>query len=152
VLLIRDLFSEKAHGPVQMMQLEIPVAAYNQIPLPLVAASVRSRNKEPVKNRQKNRPFDIELELAVNQKTFDSPSDLQVPPQALEDQGRTNRACLSLNKAFSGEYHQGGLGKSGEGTYQAFDVTLLLKFFNSPQRCDHALNRFFAFPAVLDEL
>ena len=40
VPLIRDLFSKKAHGPVQMMQLEILAAAYNQIPLPLVAASV----------------------------------------------------------------------------------------------------------------
>jgi len=92
--LIGDLFSKKAHGPVQMMQFEILTAAYNQIPLPLITATVRARAKEPVQNRQKDGPFDIELELATLQKTFDGPSDLQVPPQALEDQGRANRACL----------------------------------------------------------
>jgi len=94
VPLIRDLFSKKAHGPVQMMQLEILTAAYNQIPLPLITATVRARDKEPVQNRKKDRPFDIELELAAFQETSNSSSDLQVPPQALEDQGRANRACL----------------------------------------------------------
>jgi hypothetical protein len=152
VALIRDLFSKKAHGPVQMMQLEILAAAHNQIPLPLITATVRARDKEPVQNRQKDGPFDIELELATLQKASNSPSDLQIPPQALEDQGRANRVCLRLNKAFTGEDHQGGLGEPGYGTNQTFDVTLLLELFKPTQSCNNPLNRLFTFPAVLDDL
>jgi len=135
-----------------MMQFEILAAAYNQIPLPLVAATVRARDEESVQNRQKDSPLNIELELAAFQETSNGSSDLQVPPQALEDQGRADRACLRIDNAFTGEDHQGGLGEPGDGTHQAFDVTLLLEIFKPSQRCDNPLNRLFTFPAVLDDL
>jgi len=57
--------------------------------------------KRPVQNRQKDRPFDIELELAALQETSDGPSDLQVPPQALEIKAGPIELVCALTTLFA---------------------------------------------------
>jgi hypothetical protein len=97
IFLVLDLFSEKSHGTVKVMQGHPINVLDDIIPAPRVAGPVRTRGEKPVHNRHENSPFYIEAKLPASEKPMKDSVNPQFPPQPLKDEGGADLLCLGMD-------------------------------------------------------
>jgi hypothetical protein len=105
-----------------------------------------------MQNRQKDRPLHVEAKLALCQKAANNFTDLQLFPESLADQRRTDLLRIRPDVALSGEYQKNLLRKSGKGAHQVLDLALLLDLIHPADGGDYPLDGLGSFPPVLDDL
>jgi hypothetical protein len=103
VLLIFQLFSQKGHRPVEMMQRQAIDPIDQVITMPPVTGTIRTGNEKPMQNRQKYRSLYVELELPLSQKATDDFADLKFFPESLTNQGRTDLLGFRPDVTLPGE-------------------------------------------------
>jgi hypothetical protein len=105
-----------------------------------------------MQNRQEDGPLHIETKLSLWLKAVNDLADLQLLPEPLADQGRSDLPRIRPDIALCGEDQQHFFRKSREGTYQVLDLSLLLNLIHPPDRGDNPLDGLGPFSAVLDDL
>jgi len=122
------------------------------ITMPAVTGPIRTGDKEPMQNRQKDGTLYIKAKLSLCQKAADDLADLKFFPKSLANQDGTNLLRLGMDIALAGEDQKNLLGKTGKGANKVFDLPLLLNLIHSPNGSHDPLDGFCSFPAVLDDL
>jgi hypothetical protein len=81
-----------------------------------------------------------------------NPTDSQLLPEPLEDQGRADLLGASLDVPLAREDQKDFFRESGKRSDQVFDLPSLLKMIHPAECGDDPLDGFGAFPVVLDDL
>ena len=62
IFLIGKFFTQKAHSPVEMMQIKLIDTVNEIVVSPTITLAIRTRYHQTVQHRQKNSSFDVKLE------------------------------------------------------------------------------------------
>ena len=153
ILFIFDLFPEKGHGTVEMMERQTLHPVDDVLPMPPVAGPVGTGGEEPVQDRQENGSFYIEAELPPGEKTMKYPVHPHLFPEPLEDEGRSDLLRLGTEAVIPvGQYEKCLLGEAGKGTGEGFYLTFGPQLVHASHGGDDPLPALLIFPAVLYNL
>ena len=94
------LLTEPGHRPIEMVQAQIVDPRDGVVDRPLLARAVRARDHEPVKHRNKHRPFHLEAEAAPGNKRGHHSPAAALLPQPTERQRRADPAHLKARIAL----------------------------------------------------
>jgi hypothetical protein len=124
------------------------------IPAPFVAGSIGAGYEQAMKDREKDGPFHVELELALFQEIANDFSDPQFLPEPLENDGGADLLCRGLDIGIipGGENQHDLFGKAREGTNKIVNFSFGLHLIDAAQGCDNSLDGFLSFTAIFDEL
>ena len=86
------------------------------------------------------------------QKAMEDPTDPELLPEPLKDQGRSDLLGRGLGVPFAGENQKDFFRESRKGSNQVFDLSSFLKIIHPANRGDDPLDGLWAIPAVLDDL
>jgi len=86
LVLIRQSFPQKGHGPIQMMQIQLLCARYQIVPSPFITETVRAGYHQPMQYGQKDSTFHVKLELSTGQQLLDAGLNPAFFPQPLKHQ------------------------------------------------------------------
>ena len=96
------LFSQPAHGAVEVMKFDALCPVDLEILFPALCRAVASRIEEAVQHGEENRPFQGEAPWASSHLARYCLFDPQLLPQAFEDQGWTDgQRAVRLDGAFT---------------------------------------------------
>jgi hypothetical protein len=152
VALISKLFTEKGHGPVDVVQGDIFHSVDGIVSSPPIGVAIGSGTAQPMQDGKKDCPLHIELELAPGQQLFDDLRNPEFLPDSLKDQGRANAYGGDIGVDRTGQHQQGLLGKSCQRANQGFDPAFGMQFVEPPQGGDDPLLDLSLLFAILDEL
>src|SRR5438309_3734069 len=154
LLILGQLFAEPGHGAVQVMELQRFAPVDLVVGLPLVGGPVAAGCEQAMQDGQEDRPLDVELEAAAVEELLDDPPAPRLPPEPLEDQGRSDAAGgdgRELTLGVSRE-EEDRLGQPCARGQQGVELATLLQLVESPQGGDDPLSWSPVLPAVLDDL
>src|SRR5450759_2859579 len=153
ILLVFDLFPEKGHGAVEMMERQTLHPVDDVVPMPPVAGPGGTGREEPVQDRQENRSFYSKAEPPVREKTMKYPANPQFLPEPLEDEGRSDLLRLGTEAVIPvGQKQVHLLGEAGKGTSEGFYLTFSPQLVHTSHGGDDPLPALPIFPVVFDDL
>src|SRR5262249_46480650 len=85
-----EFLAEPAHGPIEMVELEVVAALDLVVGPPLLGGAVAAGVEEPVQDGEEDGPLDGELEPPPLQELSDDGPAAGGVPEALEDQSRAD--------------------------------------------------------------